>query len=405
MSEGPLAGICILDLGRMFAAPWAAQLLADMGADVIKIERPSSGDPIRAAGPPFLQGVDGQNTRDSTFYLAANRNKRSVTVDFTQPEGQEIVRALALRADILIENYKVGDLARYGLDYTALRADNPRLVYCSITGFGLDGPYRERPGVDSLIQALSGMMSITGEPDGEPQKMGLTIADLVTGFYAAVAILGALHHARTTGEGQQLDIALLDCAMGLMSHRALEFFMTGAEPPRVGSGAIAAVPAGNFACKSETLLNVQAGSDTNFRRLTEAIGHSDLANNPSFARRRDRIANRDQLGAELSAIFAEKTAAEWFEQLVPHDVWCAPVNSVAEAFTDPQVRHRAMQQRLPHPVAGMIDLVASPMRFLGTPMSHWSAPPSLGADTDEILREQLGISGSDVERLKKAGTI
>lgn len=385
MTSKPLEGVRILDLGRMFAAPFAAQILGDLGAEVIKIEI-AGGDEMRHYGPPFLQATDEGDLPESTYSICCNRNKRSVVADLKSPDGQRLVRDLALRADVLIENFKPGTLARFGLDYAALSAANPELVYCSLTGFGQEGPYIERPGVDSMFQAMTGMMMLTGEPDGEPQRIGFVAVDFVSGLYAATAILAAIHERARSGEGQQIDLALLDCAFSLMAHRATEYLMAGTEPMRRGSRSSGNVPGKNFLCSLGTV-NIQAGSEDQFRKLCTALDRPDLVADERFATRRGRMANDEALYEILETIFLERTAQDWFERLNGAGVYCAPLNTVSEGFDDPHVVARGVVETLDHPVAGPVRLIANPIRFGRTPISGNKAPPLIGEHSDEVARD------------------
>jgi crotonobetainyl-CoA:carnitine CoA-transferase CaiB-like acyl-CoA transferase len=400
----PLAGVRVLDLGRMFAAPFAGQMLGDLGAEVIKVER-IDGDEMRHYGPPFLKDQEGCDLLESTYSLACNRNKRSIGIDLRQPDGPALVHELAAVSDVLIENFKVGDLARYGLDQASMRARYPQLVYLSITGFGQDGPYASRPGVDTIFQAMSGIMSVTGEASGPPQKVGLVVVDLIAGLYAVIGVLSALRHREVRGgKGQHIDLALLDAAVATMSHRALEYLMAGITPQRRGTASVGNVPARNFDC-SDGALCVQAGGDPQFRKLCRAIGRPELAEDDRFRTRPGRVANEAALLGILEPLFLTRTAAAWYETLVEEGVFCGPIHDVPEVFADPQVRHRGLRESYPHPLAGTVSLVANPLRFSETPIAGGSAPPLSGADAEEILRAVLGKSTSEIDRLKAAGAI
>jgi crotonobetainyl-CoA:carnitine CoA-transferase CaiB-like acyl-CoA transferase len=401
----PLSGVRVLDMGRLFAAPWAGQLLGDLGAEIIKVERSGQGDEIRMYGPPFLEDRDGNPLLESTYSLSANRNKRSLTADLSKPEGRALVRELAMHCDVLIENFKVGDLARYGLDHAALSQVHPGLIYCSITGFGQSGPRAKSPATDAIFQAMSGMMTITGEPDGEPQRVGFVAIDLLTGVYASTAILAALRHREINGgTGQHIDLALLDVAMAAMSHRATEYLLTGVSPMRKGSGSAGNVPARTFLCSSGSIC-VQAGGDIPYRRLCNALGHPELADDARFATRAARVANEPLLNEILDAIFRERTVQQWYELLAAHDVFCGPVYTVEEAFADPQAVHRGTRVTVEHPLSGPTALIANPIKFSATPIERYDPPPAAGEHSNEILREFLGLSDERIASLRAQGAI
>jgi len=405
---GPLAGIRVLDLSRVLAGPWAGQNLADLGAEVIKVERPKVGDDSRAFGPPWVKDAQGRDTKDSAYFTSANRGKKSVTVNLQQAEGQALVRELAANSDVLIENYKFGDLARYGLGYEDLEKINPRLIYCSVTGFGQTGPYRERPGYDFMIQGMGGMMSVTGEPDGEPgggpQRAGVPIADIITGMYASIAICAALAHRATSGKGQHLDLALLDSQIALLAYQNTNYFATGKPPRRIGNLHPNIVPYQPFrAADGEVIL--ACGNDNLYRKFCDAAGCPELAADARFASNGKRVENRNELKRLLDAIFAKRTKQEWVELLDAAGVPNGPINDIAQVFAEPQVQARGVKIEVDHPVAGKLPMVASPMRFSGTPLEHKTPPPLLGEHTEAVLRDVLGKSAGEIARLRESGAI
>jgi formyl-CoA transferase len=403
-----LEGIRVLDLTRVLAGPWATQNLADLGAEVIKVERPGRGDDTRTWGPPFLRDRDGRETRDAAYYLACNRGKKSITLDIARPEGREIVRALALRSDVLVENFKVGDLKRHGLDYASLAAEHPRLIYCSITGFGQDGPYRDRPGYDFMIQGLGGLMSVTGErddlPGGGPQKVGVAVADLFTGMYATSGLLAALFHRSRTGEGQHLDMALLDVQVAMLANLSSSFFVSGQAPRRMGNAHQNIVPYHVFRA-ADGFLIVAVGNDTQFAAFCGVVGRPEWARDERFSTNPARVAHRELLVGMIGERLGERTAREWLALLEPAGVPCGPINDLGQVFDDPQVRHRGMQVRAPHPAAGEVRMVANPMKFSATPIVHDAAPPLLGQHTREVLGEVLGLDRARIDALQSEGII
>jgi crotonobetainyl-CoA:carnitine CoA-transferase CaiB-like acyl-CoA transferase len=404
---GPLSHIRVLDLSRVLAGPWAGQNMADLGAEVIKVERPGSGDDSRAFGPPWVKDREGRDTKDSAYYTSANRGKKSITLNIASPEGSAIARELAAKSDVLIENYKYGDLARYGLAYDDLRKLNPRLVYCSVTGFGQTGPYRERPGYDFMIQGMGGMMSVTGEPDdapgGGPQRAGVPIADIITGMYASIAICAALAHRERSGKGQHLDLALLDSQIALLAYQNTNYFATGKPPKRIGNLHPNIVPYQPFrAADGEVIL--ACGNDNLYRKFCEAAGCGELASDPRFATNGKRVENRAELTRLLGAVFKKRTKGEWLELLEAAGVPNGPINDVAQVFEEPQVKARGVRIELEHPAAGKLPLVASPMRFSETPVEHRRAPPLLGEHTVEVLRG-LGKSDGEIARLRATKVI
>jgi len=401
---GPLSHVKVLDLSRVLAGPWAGQNLADLGAEVIKVERPKVGDDSRAFGPPWVKDKSGKDTRDSAYFTSANRGKKSITVNISSPAGQEIVRALARGADVLIENYKFGDLARYGLGYDDLKALNPRLIYCSVTGFGQTGPYRERPGYDFMIQGMGGMMSVTGDAQGEPMRAGVPVADIITGMYASIAICAALAHRAETGRGQHLDLALLDSQIALLAYQNTNYFATGKPPSRIGNLHPNIVPYQPFRTADGEVI-IACGNDNLYRKFCEAAGCPELASDARFATNGKRVENRVELTRLLQGIFAKRPTQDWLELLEAAGVPNGPINNVAQVFEEPQVRARGVRVELDHPVAGKLPTVASPMRFSGTPVEHKLAPPLLGEHTEEILRERLGRSAAQIAALRAEGAI
>jgi crotonobetainyl-CoA:carnitine CoA-transferase CaiB-like acyl-CoA transferase len=405
---GPLGHVRVLELSRVLAGPWAAQTLADLGASVIKVEKPGAGDDTRSYAPPYAANRDGSQSSESAYFLSTNRGKRSVTIDFIHPEGQKLVQALAAKSDVVIENFKVDGLAKYGLDYPSLQPLNPGLIYCSITGFGQTGPYRHKPGYDFMIQGIGGLMSITGEPDqrpgGGPMKVGVAVADIFTGLYAAIAILGALAHRDRTGAGQHIDLALLDTQVAVLANQAMNYLVTGVAPQRLGNAHPNIVPYQVFAASDGHII-VAVGNENQFARMCEVIGRSELASDARFATNASRVNNRDELIAILQGIFAARTMRDWLESLERAGVPCGPINRVADVFADPQVQARGLKLDLPHPSIGLVPSVANPIKYSATPISYSSAPPMLGADTDEILREMIGVPPEEIARLRKAGIV
>ena len=398
-----LEGIRVLDLTRVLAGPWATQNLADLGAEVIKVERPGQGDDTRKWGPPFVRDREGRDTPDAAYFMAANRGKKSVTLDIAGAEGQEIARRLAAQSDVVVENFKVGDLARYGLDYARLRQGHEGLVYCSITGFGQDGPYRDRPGYDFMIQGLGGLMSVTGERDdlagGGPQKVGVAVADLFTGMYATSAIVAALFHRERTGEGQHIDLALLDAQVAMLANLSAAYLASGRVPGRMGNAHQAIVPYQVFRA-ADGFLIVAVGNDGQFARFCEVAGLAALATDPRFATNPARVAHRDELVAVIAGRLATRPAAEWLAALEAAQVPCGPINDLAQVFADPQVLHRGMVATLPHAAAGEVRVVANPVRFSATPARSERAPPRLGEHTDEVLGGLLGLPATALEDLR-----
>jgi crotonobetainyl-CoA:carnitine CoA-transferase CaiB-like acyl-CoA transferase len=405
---GALSHLRVLDLSRVLAGPWSGQILADLGAEVIKVERPGNGDDTRAWGPPFLKDAYGENTTEAAYYLSANRNKQSVTIDFTQPEGQRLVRELAARSDILIENFKVGGLAAYGLDYASLKALNPKLIYCSITGFGQTGPYAERAGYDFMIQGLGGLMSLTGRPEGDegagPVKVGVALTDILTGLYSTVAILAALAHRDQGGGGQHIDMALLDVQVACLANQAMNYLTTGVAPKRLGNAHPNIVPYQDFpTADGDFILTV--GNDGQFRKFAEVAGQPQWADDPRFMTNTLRVANRSALIPLIRQATVFKTTAEWVAQLERAGVPCGPINDLSQVFADPQVQARGLAVELPHPLAGLVPQVASPIRLSATPVEYRNAPPLLGEHTLEVLQRVLGLAPEAVEALREAGVL
>ena len=398
-----LAGVRVLDLTRVLAGPWCTQVLADLGADVIKVERPGSGDDTRGWGPPFLKDGEGNETPESAYYLCANRNKRSLTVDLSTAEGQAVIRRLAMRSDVLVENFKVGDMARRGLDAATLRDAHPRLVYCSITGFGQDGPYAQRAGYDFAVQGLGGLMSVTGAADGEPQKVGVAVADLFTGMYATVAILAALRHRDATGEGQAIDMALLDAQVAMLANLGSHYLVGGEVPARQGNAHANIVPYQVFAVADGHII-VAVGNDRQFARLCELLGLAALGQDARFAANAGRVRHRDALIPVLQQAFRARDRHACLASLESAGIPCGPVNDLAEVFADPQVRARGMIVETAHPQADTVPLVGSPLKLSATPVEPPRAPPMLGEHTFDVLRE-AGFSEDEIATLRANGAV
>ncbi|MEH3086926.1 MAG: CaiB/BaiF CoA-transferase family protein [Xylophilus ampelinus] len=399
-----LSGIRVLDLSRVFSGPWAGQMLADFGADVIKVERPGKGDDVRHQGLR-AKDADGRETRETSSFLAMNRGKRSITVDMAQPAGQALIRDLAKRCDIVIENFKAGDLARYGLDWAALSAVNPRLVYCSISGFGQTGPYRHLPGYDPLFQSMSGLMSITGHADGEPGggpvRVGFAVGDITAGFYAVSAILAALRHRdMVSGAGQHIDLALLDAQVAAISHVAMMYLVSGEQPPRLGNASPITCPWQSFDCADGQLM-VAVGNDTQFAAFCRVLGLPDLPQDERFATNPQRAAHRLQLVPLLAEVLATRPVTAWHAAFDAAGVPTGPINGFAEVFADPQIVHRGMRMDLPHTQAGTVPQVANPVRFSDTPIAYGRAAPLLGEHTAEVLQELLQLDAEAVEALRR----
>ena len=402
---GPLDGIRVLDLSRVLAGPFCTQMLADLGAEVIKVERPGVGDETRTWGPPYVKDPDGADTTESAYYLCANRNKRSVTIDFSRPRGIALVKRLLARSDVLVENFKVGGLAKFGLGYEQLREEFPGLVYCSITGFGQTGPYAHRPGYDMMAQGMGGLISITGEPDRPPSKVPVAINDIMTGMYTAVALLSALRHRDATGEGQRVDVGLLDVQVSWLANVASNYLVGGKIPRRLGTAHPNSVPYQVFPT-GDGFIIIAANNDGQFERFCRAAGTPELLEDPDFASNALRVRNRDRLISTIEAVTRTRGTDAWMEALESAGVPCAPVNTIDRVFADPQVEARGMQIRMPHPLAGEdVRLVGSPIRLSATPVSYRRAPPTLGQHTDEVLAEVLALDESEREALRAEGVI
>jgi crotonobetainyl-CoA:carnitine CoA-transferase CaiB-like acyl-CoA transferase len=405
---GPLSHIRVVDLSRVLAGPWTGQILADLGAEVFKVERPKTGDDSRAFGPPWLKDASGKDTAESAYFASANRGKKSITLNLAKPEGQKIVRELAAKCDVLLENYKFGDLDRYGLGYGDLTKINPKLIYCSVTGFGQTGPWRERPGYDFMIQGMAGMMSVTGErdelPGGGPQKAGIPISDIITGMYAAVAVCAALASRAETGKGQHLDLALLDSTAAVLANQGANFLATGVTPKRLGNAHPNIVPYQTFKTADGNMI-VACGNDGQFRKFCEVAGCERLADDPRFATNGKRVENRAELTKTLAEIMAKRPTRQWVEALEAAGVPNGPINTIDRVFQEPQAVARGLRIELPHPTAGKVSLIRSPMRFSETPVEHKLAPPTLGQHTEEILRGVLKLSDAEVARLRADGVV
>ena len=405
---GALSHVRVLDLTRILAGPWCTQTLADLGADVVKVERPGVGDDTRQWGPPYARDAQGQDSSEAAYYLAINRNKRSVTIDIARPEGQALLRELALQSDVLVENYKVGQLARYGLDWASLHALNPRLIYCSITGFGQTGPYAQRAGYDFIVQGMGGFMSVTGErdalPGGGPQKAGVAVADLFTGAHAAIAILAALVHRDRTGEGQHLDLALLDVQVAMMANMASNYLASERAPQRWGNAHPNIVPYQVFQA-SDGWVIVAAGNDGQYRQFVTVGGEPALADDERFFSNPKRVRRRDELVPLLAAMVRRQSRAFWIERLEAAGVPCGPINDLADVFADPQVLARDLKLTLPHPTAGSVSVAGSALKLGATPVEYRRPPPLLGEHTDEVLAERLGLDAARIAQLRERGVL
>ena len=401
--QAPLTGIRVLDLTRVLAGPWCTQNLADLGAEVIKVERPQSGDDTRGWGPPYLRDQKGQDTTEAAYYAAANRNKKSVTIDMSTTAGAHAIRELAAQCDILVENFKVGGLKKYGLDYESLRAVNPRLIYCSITGFGQNGPYATRPGYDFMIQAMGGLMSITGErddlPGGGPQKAGVAVADLMTGMYATVGVLAALYERQRSGLGQHIDMALLDCQVAMLANQNMNYLASGQPPTRTGNAHPNLVPYQVFSVADGHMI-VAVGNDSQFKAFTQAIGLPTLAKDPRFATNPERVRHRDQLIPLLAEQLQQRPRDEWLALFESVNVPAGPINTLDQVYDNPQVQARQMKITMDHPLAGPAHFVASPLRFSASPVRYDTPPPLLGEHTQQVLSTWLGLSEAQIQALQ-----
>lgn len=409
MSALPLSGIKILDLTRVLAGPLSAQMLGDLGAEVIKIERPGTGDDARAFGPPYLTDPEGKANNNNSFYLCANRNKKSVTVNIAKPEGQAIVRELAKDADVFMENYKVGDLKRYGLDYETIKAINPRIIYCSVTGFGQTGPYAPRAGYDAILQAMGGLMSVTGHIDGEPgegpMKVGPSIVDYMTGMNTSIGILSALYHRDVNGgQGQHIDVCLFDTVIASLSHWLQIYLVNGKTPPRRGTWGNGGMPAGVFRCTDGELMLV-VGNDGQFQRTCAVLGEPELASDPRFIKNNDRVVHGKEIMAIFAGLFLKQPVAYWLEKLEEAGVPSGPINNFEQVFSDPHVQSRGMRVKVNHPLEPDLSLIRNALTLSGTPIETYRAPPLLGEHTEEVLGGKLGYDAGKIETLKQQGII
>ncbi|MGN0924352.1 CaiB/BaiF CoA transferase family protein [Ectopseudomonas mendocina] len=406
--SGALSHIRVLDLSRVLAGPWCGQILGDLGAEVIKVERPGNGDDTRHWGPPYIKDAEGNDSREAAYFQSANRNKQSLTLDFTQPEGQRLVRELVAQCDVLLENFKVGGLAAYGLDYESLAAINPRLIYCSITGFGQTGPYAKRAGYDFMIQGLGGLMSLTGRPEGEegagPVKVGVALTDILTGLYATVGVLAALNQREQSGVGQHIDVALLDVQVACLANQAMNYLATGVSPKRLGNAHPNIVPYQDFPSADGNFI-LAVGNDGQFRKFCEVAGIANLADDPRFVTNKARVAHRAELIPLLRQATVFKTTAQWIELLEKAGVPCGPINDLQQVFADPQVKARGLRLDLPNALGSRTPQVASPLRLSATPVAYRSAPPLLGQHTDSLLQRLLGMSETQIAELREAGVL
>ena len=403
LPQGALSGLRVLDLSRVLAGPWASQLMADLGADVVKVERPGAGDDTRAWGPPWLADDEGKPTGESAYYLSANRNKRSVTVDMSKPEGQALIKQLAAKADILIENFKVGGLAQYGLDYASLKEINPRLIYCSITGFGQTGPYAPRAGYDFLIQGMGGLMSLTGRPDGAegegPIKAGVALTDVMTGLYATVGVLAALAHRERTGQGQYIDLALLDVQIACLANQAANYLIGGMVPRRMGNAHPSIVPYQDFPTADGYMI-IAVGNDGQFANLCKALGKPEWSRDERFATNPQRVKHREELIAMIHGVTVTRATSAWIAVMEEAGVPCGPINTLDKVFDDPHVQSRGMRIEMPHPLAGKVPLAANPIRMSESPVQYRRPPPTLGEHTEDVLGSWLAMGAADVADLR-----
>ena len=402
--SGALDGYRVLDLSRILAGPWAGQMLADFGAEVIKVERPGSGDDTRGWGPPYVKDKSGEDTQEAAYFHSANRGKRSLTVDLSLPEGQALVRELVAECDVLLENYKVDGLKKYGLDYNSLQQINPGLVYCSITGFGQTGPYRQRAGYDFMIQGMGGLMSLTGEADGMPMKVGVALTDVMTGLYAANAVMAALLSRAKTGQGQHIDLALLDVQVATLANQAMNYQVSKNSPQRLGNAHPNIVPYQAFATEDSHII-LAVGNDTQFSRFAELVGYSEWSSDKRYRTNNARVLNRESLVPMIAACLLQQTSEDWLEKLNKLGIPCGPINSLDQVFEDPQVQAREMVVQLPHTQAGSVPTVANPIRFSNTPIAYQQASPLLGEYSEQVLRDILGKKEEDIRQLKELGVI
>lgn len=404
MSNGALAGFRVLDLSRILAGPWASQMLADLGAEVIKVERPQQGDDTRAWGPPYMPDENGDATSEAAYFHGANRGKQSICIDMSVEQGQGLIRQLAKESDVLIENFKVGGLKKYGLDYASLKSINPKLIYCSITGFGQTGPYAERAGYDFMIQAMGGLMSVTGAPEGEPMKVGVALADVMTGLYAANAIQAALIHQLRTGEGQYIDLALLDVQVATLANQAMNFLASGNNPQRLGNAHPNIVPYQAFQT-DDSFIILAIGNDAQFERFCTLANHAELAADERFQKNANRVEHRDTLIPMVIDIMQAETTDWWLQQLNQKGIPCGPINQLDQVFSDPQVQHRGLQLALDHPVAGKVASVKNPINLSATPLSYDKAAPKLGQHTNQVLSRILALNSARLDKLHQEKVI
>jgi len=408
LTTSPLEGIRVLDLTRILAGPWATQNLADLGAEVIKVENPEGGDDTRKMGPPFVRNLASGDISDAAYFLATNRGKKSVSINISTPSGQKLIRDLAAKCDVLVENYKVGGLSKYGLDFDSLSSELPHLIYCSITGFGQSGPYRFRAGYDYLIQAMGGLMSVTGEPDdmpgGGPQRAGVALADVLSGMYATLAILAALRHRDAGGAGQYIDISMMDVQVATLANQAMNYLTTKQVPNRMGKGHMNIVPYGTFPALDGYLI-LAVGNDSQFRKMALAMNRPEIGNDPRFATIAQRVTNRNILVPMLEAITATRTIDAWVKIMESVDVPCGPINTIDRVFADPHVRARGLQMELPHHDCGTVPSVANPIRLSATPIHYSNGPPALGEHTREVLKRLLGIGEDQISMWGASGVI